>query len=106
MNLAEWEAHLGEPLISEADAALLTVVAAIDDKTAPAQAVLKIWLSLARNRGLAADIPGRYRRAAAWGCPDDEVKAIAAALHQCVPWQSAMTAAGFRFNAPMTDPAA
>jgi hypothetical protein len=98
MNQAEWEQHLGEPLVSEEGAALLTVAAAIIEKTAPAQRVLKCWLSLARNRGLPADVPMRCRRAQAWGCTDAEVREIAAALHAAVDWQQAMTAAGFTFK--------
>lgn len=87
-----------ETLINSQAAALLTVTAAVREKTGAAQALCKTWLSLARNSGLAPDIPGRYRRAVAWGCTDDELRQIAAALHTAVPWHRAAVAAGLRFT--------
>lgn len=98
-----------EILINPQGAALLTLDAAIRDKTAPAQAILKVWISLARNAGLPADIPTRYRKAVAWGCTDDEVRQLADALHTAVPWHRAALAAGFRFKnmpGPTNKPAA
>jgi len=92
-----------EVLISLRGAALLTLDAAIREKTMPAQSLVKVWLSLARNNGLPADVPMRYRRAVSWGCTDSEIRAIAEALHTAVPWHRAALAAGLRFK-NMPDP--